>query len=57
MIDNLHRKIGQLQVERDFLAGQPTIARHCPPVERFRLSDMCGQTLALYDELSRIETV
>jgi transposase len=27
-IDNLHRKIGQLQVERDFLAGQPAIARH-----------------------------
>lgn len=26
-IDNLHRKIGQLQVERDFLAGQPAIAR------------------------------
>jgi len=27
MIDNLHRKIGQLQVERDFLAGQPAIIR------------------------------
>jgi transposase len=27
-IDELHRKIGQLQVERDFLAGQPAIARH-----------------------------
>ena len=27
IIDNLHRKIGQLQVERDFLAGQPAIAR------------------------------
>lgn len=26
-IDNLHRKIGQLQVERDFLVGQPAIAR------------------------------
>ena len=26
-IDDLHRKIGQLQVERDFLAGQPAIAR------------------------------
>ena len=26
-IDNLHRKIGQLQVERDFLAGQPAIVR------------------------------
>jgi len=26
-IDNLHRKIGQLQVERDFLAGQLAIAR------------------------------
>lgn len=23
VIDHLHRKIGQLQVERDFLAGQP----------------------------------
>jgi hypothetical protein len=23
MIDDLHRKIGQLQVARDFLAGQP----------------------------------
>ena len=23
VIDDLHRKIGQLQVERDFLAGQP----------------------------------
>lgn len=27
VIDNLHRKIGQLHVERDFLAGQPAIAR------------------------------
>jgi transposase-like protein len=27
VIDNLHRKIGQLQVERDFLAGQPAFAR------------------------------
>jgi len=27
VIDNLHRKIGQLQIERDFLAGQPAIAR------------------------------
>lgn len=27
VIDNLHRKIGQLQVERDFLAGHPAIAR------------------------------
>lgn len=26
-IDNLHRKIGQLQVERDFLVGQPAISR------------------------------
>lgn len=26
-IDHLHRKIGQLQVERDFLAGQPAISR------------------------------
>jgi transposase len=26
-IDDLHRKVGQLQVERDFLAGQPAIAR------------------------------
>ncbi len=25
-IDHLHRKIGQLPVERDFLAGQPAIA-------------------------------
>ena len=27
MIDDLHCKIGQLQVERDFLAGQPAISR------------------------------
>jgi transposase-like protein len=27
LIDDLHRKIGQLQVERDFLAGQPAISR------------------------------
>jgi transposase len=27
IIDDLHRKIGQLQVERDFLAGQPAISR------------------------------
>ncbi len=27
VIDTLHRKIGQLQVERDFLAGQPAISR------------------------------
>jgi transposase len=27
VIDDLHRKIGQPQGERDFLAGQPTIAR------------------------------
>jgi hypothetical protein len=26
-IDDPHRKIGQLQVERDFLAGQPAISR------------------------------
>src|ERR1700752_1549395 len=26
-IDDLHRKIGQLKVERDFLAGQPAISR------------------------------
>ncbi|MBL8393127.1 MAG: transposase [Candidatus Accumulibacter sp.] len=26
-IDRLHQKIGQLPVERDFLAGQPAIAR------------------------------
>ena len=26
-IDRLHQKIGQLQVEWDFLAGQPAIAR------------------------------
>jgi transposase len=26
VIDDLHRKIGQLQVERDFLAGQPAIS-------------------------------
>ena len=27
VIDDLHRKIGHLQVERDFLAGQPAISR------------------------------
>jgi hypothetical protein len=27
VIDDLHRKIGQLQVERDFLAGQSAISR------------------------------
>jgi len=27
LIDQLHRKIGQLQVELDFLSGQPAIAR------------------------------
>ncbi len=27
VIDNLHRKIGQLQGERDFLSEQPAIAR------------------------------
>ena len=27
VIDDLHRRIGQLQVERDFLAGQPAISR------------------------------
>ena len=27
VIDDLHRKIGQLQVDRDFLAGQPAISR------------------------------
>jgi hypothetical protein len=27
VIDDLHRKIGQQQVERDFLAGQPDISR------------------------------
>ena len=27
VIDDLHRKIGQLQVERDFLAGQPAVSR------------------------------
>ncbi len=29
VIDDLHRKIGQLQVECDFLAGQPAISRCC----------------------------
>src|SRR5438552_9589617 len=29
VIDDLHRKIGQLQVERDFLAGQPAISDCC----------------------------
>ncbi|MGH7118204.1 MAG: transposase [Acetobacteraceae bacterium] len=27
LADDLHRKIGQLQVERDFLAGQPAMSR------------------------------
>ena len=27
VVGDLHRKIGQLQVERDFLAGQPAISR------------------------------
>jgi transposase len=27
VIDDLHRKIGQRQVECDFLAGQPAISR------------------------------
>jgi transposase len=27
VIDDLHRKIDQLQVECDFLAGQPAISR------------------------------
>ena len=27
VIDDLHRKIGQLQVDCDFLAGQPAISR------------------------------
>jgi transposase len=27
VIDDLHRMIGRLQVERDFLAGQPAISR------------------------------
>ncbi len=27
VIDDLHRKVGQLQVERDFLAEQPAISR------------------------------
>ncbi len=27
VIDDLHRKTGQLQVERDLLAGQPAISR------------------------------
>ena len=27
VIDKLHRKFGHLQVERDFLAGQPPIVR------------------------------
>ena len=27
VIDDLHRKVGQLQVERDFRAGQPAISR------------------------------
>src|SRR5262244_3974238 len=45
VIDDLHRKIGQLQVERDFLAGQPAISRMLRGGEpdwriaRIRLSD------------------
>ena len=41
VIDDLHRKIGQLQVERDFLAGQPAISRRtrgCPSTGNARCS-------------------
>ncbi|MDA8052359.1 MAG: hypothetical protein M0002_20545 [Rhodospirillales bacterium] len=27
VVDDLHRKVGQLQVERDFLVGEPAISR------------------------------
>ena len=40
VIEDLHRKIGQLQVERDFLAGQPAISRllrgGCPQASQRR---------------------
>jgi hypothetical protein len=35
VIDDLHRKIGQLQVECDLLAGQPTISRCRLSIEQF----------------------
>jgi transposase len=36
VIDDLHRKIGQLQVERDFLAGQPAISLPASGGQRHR---------------------
>ena len=39
VIDDLHRKIGQLHVERDFLAGQPTISRVLSETDMRRPAD------------------
>src|SRR5438552_19086854 len=41
VIDDLHRKIGQLQAERDFLAGQPAISRFLRGGRRLRRKPGC----------------
>ena len=46
VIDDLHRKIGQLQVERDFLAGQPAISRLLRGMA-FKLLDQLQRTVRL----------
>src|SRR5271154_280810 len=52
VIDELHRKIGQLQVERDFLAGQPAISR----LLRGGRWPAGGEKLELLKRLDRIFT-
>src|SRR5205085_7159405 len=47
VIDDLHRKIGQLQVERDFLAGQPAISRFLSIALRTRTSTMSRRRCAI----------
>ena len=47
VIDDLHRKIGQLKVERDFLAGQPAISRFLSIALRTRTSTMSRRRCAI----------
>ena len=54
VIDDLHRKIGQLQVERDFLAGQPAISRLLRGMA-FKLLDQLQRTVRLSPPILAME--
>jgi transposase len=45
VIDDLHRQIGQLQVKRDFLAGQRGIVARRPRIRPSQLGALLGSVL------------